>query len=115
MLMAAAFGLQRGGSALRRLVVIARSAHLVLRPLLRSPSGALGPREAQIAQERLGTAVGFHCSAPSDNWCERAYIGRLGMDRTGGAVGPVRAARLVTPAAIGQSTETPPSATDDRP
>src|SRR4051795_12627552 len=101
MLMAAAFGLQCGGSALGRLVVVARPAHLVLRPLFRSPSGALGPREAQIAQERLGTAVGFHCSAPSDNWCERAYSGRLGMDRTGGAIGPVRAARLVTPAAIG--------------
>jgi hypothetical protein len=40
MLMAAAFGLQCGGSALGRLVVVARSAHLVLRPLFRSPSGA---------------------------------------------------------------------------
>src|SRR3954468_22148244 len=84
MLMAAAFGLQCGGSALGRLVVVARSAHLVLRPLLRSPSGALGPREAQIAQKRLGPAVGLHLSAPSDNWGERAYIGRLQMDRPSG-------------------------------
>src|SRR4051795_10793478 len=82
MLMAAAFGLQCGGSALGRLVVVALSAHLLLRPLLRSPSGALRTREAQIAQERLGTAVGLHRSAPSDNWCERAYSGRLQMDRT---------------------------------
>src|SRR4051812_34675786 len=60
--MAATFGLQRGGSALGRLVVVARSAHLVLRTLFRSPSGAFGTREPQLAQERLGTAVGFHRS-----------------------------------------------------
>ena len=64
MLMPASFGLQRSGSARGRLVVVARSAHLVLGPLFRSPSGALGTREAHLAQEPLGTAVGFHRSAP---------------------------------------------------
>jgi len=57
---AAGLGLDRAGAALGRLVVVARPAHLVLRASFRSPSGALGTRKAEFAQERLRAAVGLH-------------------------------------------------------
>jgi hypothetical protein len=47
--MAASFGLYGGGAALRRLIAVARPAHLVLRPSFRSPSGALRSRKTQFA------------------------------------------------------------------
>src|SRR3954453_21164822 len=59
-LVAPPLGFDRGGAALRRLVVVARPAHLVLRASFRSPSGALGLRKAEFAQERLRAAVGLH-------------------------------------------------------
>jgi hypothetical protein len=79
-------GFDRGGAALRRLVVVARPAHLVLRASFRSPSGALGPRKAEFAQERLHAAVGLHLCPPAGQTLSSARLHPPGSNRQAASV-----------------------------